>query len=554
MKNKIKKNMILLLMTAVFSCSLVVNNEYISSYATETKATNYIVATNYKFTEGGKEYKLKGDGTNEAETLQLMFDSINKKYKGENVTIHFPAGNYHSNKRITVYSNMTITGVKGKTMFKNTARSPFFVNGITSHHPNYNKLKTEYKGNAGSNITIKDVTFNQSRAVSIGNGNNITLNNIHVIDCPNNHAIEISASKDITVKNSTFEGMNLKDSSETMKDRDYNEFIQIDVNSEKAFPHFGKYDDDKYQRVNTNITIDNCVFKKSKNNAFPVAVGTHGNLAGWKISFENVVIKNCTIDGATKGAIRFPLVTSITVKDNKISNTPVAFEYISEAKNNDVKKISITNNTFNNVSKGVHIEKKSGNAVIDKVSISNNTFKGKSSSSSIAINLLGSSKIKSIDLKDNKYSTFKYNACKEGKETNDGTFKKATVSSNGYNLNVRKGPGTNYTKIDSLKHGASVDVKKVSNDWAEIIYGNNKTGYVSAQYLNIKGTTISSTKTGVLTANGVRLRKGAGTNYGIITSLNKNTKVTILATSSKWYKVQYNNTTGYVCSDYIKIN
>ena len=59
-----------------------------------------------------------------------------------------------------------------------------------------------------------------------------------------------------------------------------------------------------------------------------------------------------------------------------------------------------------------------------------------------------------------------------------------------------------------------------------------------------------------MSSNGSNLnvRKGLGTNYDIIVSLNKNTKITILSTDLKWYKVKYNNNTGYMHSDYIKIS
>ncbi len=51
-------------------------------------------------------------------------------------------------------------------------------------------------------------------------------------------------------------------------------------------------------------------------------------------------------------------------------------------------------------------------------------------------------------------------------------------------LNVRTGPGTSYGRAASLKKGEVVIRLSTANGWSRILYGGNKTGYVSAQYLS----------------------------------------------------------------------
>lgn len=68
----------------------------------------------------------------------------------------------------------------------------------------------------------------------------------------------------------------------------------------------------------------------------------------------------------------------------------------------------------------------------------------------------------------------------------------------------------------------------------------------------------AATKTGVVTADSLNIRSGAGTNNSIITSINEGTNVKIKgeATDSsgqKWYKITSGSTTGYVCSWYIDV-
>ena len=54
----------------------------------------------------------------------------------------------------------------------------------------------------------------------------------------------------------------------------------------------------------------------------------------------------------------------------------------------------------------------------------------------------------------------------------------------------------------------------------------------------------------------VHVRKGAGTDYGIMGTLERGTIVTYLRLTkkdkkgTKWYKINYNGNEGWVCSDY----
>ena len=66
-------------------------------------------------------------------------------------------------------------------------------------------------------------------------------------------------------------------------------------------------------------------------------------------------------------------------------------------------------------------------------------------------------------------------------ETEATSTKTMYVTAN--SLNVRKGPGTNYSVVGSLKSGKEVAVISTSNGWAKINF-NSGTAYVSADYLS----------------------------------------------------------------------
>lgn len=59
----------------------------------------------------------------------------------------------------------------------------------------------------------------------------------------------------------------------------------------------------------------------------------------------------------------------------------------------------------------------------------------------------------------------------------------ATVATGQSTLNVRSGPSTSHSRIGSLKSGATVIVLTTSGDFARVLYGGNRTGYVSRAYL-----------------------------------------------------------------------
>ena len=61
----------------------------------------------------------------------------------------------------------------------------------------------------------------------------------------------------------------------------------------------------------------------------------------------------------------------------------------------------------------------------------------------------------------------------------------------------------------------------------------------------------TSTNTKYVTATTLNVRSGAGTNYSIIGSLSKGTKVEVISTTNGWSKIKYNGSTGYVSSQYL---
>ncbi|CEN88477.1 cell wall hydrolase; phosphatase-associated protein [[Clostridium] sordellii] len=146
-------------------------------------------------------------------------------------------------------------------------------------------------------------------------------------------------------------------------------------------------------------------------------------------------------------------------------------------------------------------------------------------------------------------------------ESNEDTSVKSEEQVTGNRVNFRKGPGTSYSIITSLNKGTKVGYISESNGWAKISYNGN-IGYMSTNYLatidsNSGGNNSESNENSTVKSekqvigNRVNFRKGPGTNYSVITSLNKGTKVGYISESNGWAKVNYNGTIGYMSVNYI---
>lgn len=140
-----------------------------------------------------------------------------------------------------------------------------------------------------------------------------------------------------------------------------------------------------------------------------------------------------------------------------------------------------------------------------------------------------------------------------------------TVKVTGSTVNIRKGAGTNYSKIGTAKKNATFQYLASAKDssgrvWYKIQYTSTKTGWITSQYSKRVSTSTSTTVQVVkVTGSTVNVRKGAGTSYGIIGTAKKNTTFTYLDSKKAsngvvWYKIQYSSSkTGWITSQYTKL-
>lgn len=145
------------------------------------------------------------------------------------------------------------------------------------------------------------------------------------------------------------------------------------------------------------------------------------------------------------------------------------------------------------------------------------------------------------------------------KESSTSTTTKTMYVTASAGLNLRKGPSTSYAVIKTLSKGTEVTVVSSSNGWSKVNVGG-VSGYVSSDYLSStkpstgsssSNESTSNTTSTMYTTERLNLRKGAGTSYSVITTLDKGVAVTVHSSSNGWSKVSVNGMSGYVSSSYL---
>lgn len=121
-------------------------------------------------------------------------------------------------------------------------------------------------------------------------------------------------------------------------------------------------------------------------------------------------------------------------------------------------------------------------------------------------------------------------------------------------LNVRSGPGTGYKKLGKLANNSKVTLKGSTSGWYSINY-SGKTGYISSSYVSVSGGQTSSggsSGTYTVTASALNVRKGAGTNYGVLGQLKSGNVVSASGESNGWLKITFKGSVGWISKKYTR--
>jgi cell wall-associated NlpC family hydrolase len=133
-------------------------------------------------------------------------------------------------------------------------------------------------------------------------------------------------------------------------------------------------------------------------------------------------------------------------------------------------------------------------------------------------------------------------------------------------LNLRDGPGTNYVSMARMGAGQELTLVEQFQGWFLVEYGSQY-GWVTQEFLTIVDGVVNRVPVsqtipdpnpllvGAVLEDAVNMRKGPGSAYDRVGSVNAGSQVTLLAKYKDWFKVQLDNgTKAWIFSDLLKIS
>ena len=135
------------------------------------------------------------------------------------------------------------------------------------------------------------------------------------------------------------------------------------------------------------------------------------------------------------------------------------------------------------------------------------------------------------------------------------TTKTVYISSTGKgSLNLRSGPGKNYSVSGYVYHGNKVTVKDSSGEWSKVkVNKTGKTGWIKTRYIDGTTKALGTGYKTIKVSGSVKLRSGPGTSYASKGTLKNGTAVKVVETEDNWAKITVKSSgkTGWVMLKYI---
>ena len=135
----------------------------------------------------------------------------------------------------------------------------------------------------------------------------------------------------------------------------------------------------------------------------------------------------------------------------------------------------------------------------------------------------------------------------------DGNIAYGAATVSGPDLRIRTGPSKQNNIITHLCEGDIVVIlERTNSEWYYINF-HGVVGYVSVEFLKDILTAENFNAVGRVTGDSVNLRAKPNTTSDVLGIYAAEIEMTVIGINSGWYKVKYDNKTGYIRSDYMSI-
>lgn len=127
------------------------------------------------------------------------------------------------------------------------------------------------------------------------------------------------------------------------------------------------------------------------------------------------------------------------------------------------------------------------------------------------------------------------------------------------NLNVRQGPGLSYPILGQAQKGDQFNILSREGEWIKINF-QGENGYVASWLVSNLTSNQTGEKTAgensqaVITTDGLRVRKGPGTSYGVLGTIQKGTAYKVKSTEGSWVKIQTPYGDGWVANEFVQFS
>jgi len=118
-------------------------------------------------------------------------------------------------------------------------------------------------------------------------------------------------------------------------------------------------------------------------------------------------------------------------------------------------------------------------------------------------------------------------------------------------VNIRSAATTDSEVIGTGVKGTTYNVISQENGWAQIETSDGLVGYMNLGYFTVSA---GERMTATITGSVVNVREGAGTDNAVIGAAYKGQSFPILGKENGWYKISFNNASGFVSGDYVSVD
>ena len=248
-----------------------------------------------------RQFNVVGDGIHDdTDAIQeAIIFCAKKKYLLQFDGATYCCGTVRLLKNTTIDFNNTTIKCLGPHLFYN------FLNDSDS---------TSYRGNG--NISIKNLNVSGGTVACLMHGKNISFDNINAKNTMTNHFFELSACKNVEIKNSTFRGSLIDATDPNQMEMIHLALCQYE-DSPWLDPHSKTYDG----TMNQQILIKNCLFDRSTDPEFGAMYIAIGNHSASRHYHKKIMVLNCIMKQASVASIHARNWNVVKVVENQFLNS-----------------------------------------------------------------------------------------------------------------------------------------------------------------------------------------------------------------------------------------